>query len=266
MFTNRGRRLLGQAARNEVMTGGSVKKNDTIYEKVKTLFLDTAFSGGTFKGFFGRLSTNPKTGGILRLGLIWGDIISGKKSATELDATPVYDSDAKSLEAVMGPMRAELAQAKQESEAATKALGFAESAAKGQIKIQDGLQLNRVSVSYKEIKFLLSPSSTPFLQFGNGNKFIYPTNGNLQVRSAGGETLWMIGKTSIDARELEWDGKRGCGIAAFNATNAVMWASEPRDCSYGTLVFSSEMPFLEIFSGKGQRKVVSLPGEGLEMS
>ena len=74
LYTNHGRRLLGQATKNEVGGPGRVTKDGEEYEQVQTTYVDSPLSKGTFKGFFGRSSEAAGiTGGILRLGLIWGD-------------------------------------------------------------------------------------------------------------------------------------------------------------------------------------------------
>lgn len=74
LYTNHGRRLLGQATENELGAPGRITKDNVEYEQVKSVFVDSPLSKGTFKGFFGRCneSIGPSSG-ILRLGLIWGD-------------------------------------------------------------------------------------------------------------------------------------------------------------------------------------------------
>lgn len=82
LYTNRGRRLLGQATSNLTIAPGRIIKDDIEYEQVMSLFVDSPMSKGTFKGFFGR--SNDPTGppnGILRLGLIWGDISKSSPGA-----------------------------------------------------------------------------------------------------------------------------------------------------------------------------------------
>ena len=53
---------------------GRIRKDGEDYGDVTTIYVDSPLSKGTFKGFFGRSNelTGP-SGGILRLGLIWGD-------------------------------------------------------------------------------------------------------------------------------------------------------------------------------------------------
>ena len=70
LYTTYGRRLVAQAATNEVLSPGEISKDGTIYHKVKSIYVDAPLSKGTFKGFFG--STDEV--GILRLGLIWGNL------------------------------------------------------------------------------------------------------------------------------------------------------------------------------------------------
>lgn len=73
LFTNHGRRLLGQAAINEVGENGTVTKDGFPYEKVKSIFVDAPLQRGTVKGFFGRCAESGDQG-FTRLGLIWGDL------------------------------------------------------------------------------------------------------------------------------------------------------------------------------------------------
>ena len=75
LYTNHGRRLLGQANKNLTIAPGRITKDDVEYEQVTSVFVDSPLCKGTFKGFFGRCneSTSPSDG-IVRLGLIWGDI------------------------------------------------------------------------------------------------------------------------------------------------------------------------------------------------
>lgn len=82
LYTNRGRRLLGQATKNLTIAPGRIIKDDVEYEQVMSVFVDSPLSKGTFKGFFGR-SNEPAgpSNGILRLGLIWGDISKSSPGA-----------------------------------------------------------------------------------------------------------------------------------------------------------------------------------------
>lgn len=98
LYTNHGRRLLGQATKNIPGAPGRITKDDEEYELVQSVYVDSPLSKGTFKGFFGRSNevTGP-SGGILRLGLIWGDISkpSTNPNASVLGATAqAYDYDA----------------------------------------------------------------------------------------------------------------------------------------------------------------------------
>lgn len=95
LYTNHGRRLLGQATKNELIEPGRIKKDGEEYENVMSVYVDSPLSKGTFKGFFGQFneSTGP-SGGILRLGLIWGDFSkpSSDPNANAFGATPqAYD-------------------------------------------------------------------------------------------------------------------------------------------------------------------------------
>ena len=76
LYTSHGGRFLGQATKNEFGGLGRITKDDDEeYEQVLSVYVDSPLSKGTFKGFFGRSdeSAGP-SGGIWRLGLIWGDL------------------------------------------------------------------------------------------------------------------------------------------------------------------------------------------------
>lgn len=91
LYTNFGRRMLGQAAKNEVGEKGTVTKDGVVYEKVKTVFVDSPFQKGTFRGFFGRCDDQ----GVLRLGLIWGNYYKTSTSIRSIDdAGPSFDYNA----------------------------------------------------------------------------------------------------------------------------------------------------------------------------
>ena len=75
MYTNRGRRFLGQAGQSVSAGEGKVSKDGILYEQVKVIHFDSPLQAGTFKGFFGR-SDDSHTGCIRRLGLVWGDIVT----------------------------------------------------------------------------------------------------------------------------------------------------------------------------------------------
>jgi hypothetical protein len=88
LFTNHGRRLLGQAAVNEVARDGVVTKDGVLYEKVENIYIDSPFHKGTLRGFFGRCDESDYHG-IIRVGLIWGDlsevVYMDDKSKTSFD-------------------------------------------------------------------------------------------------------------------------------------------------------------------------------------
>lgn len=267
MYSNRGRRLLGQAVKNEVLPGGRVRKDDVEYEQVKTLYLDSAYNTGTFKGFFGRVSMDETAGGILRLGLIWGDSTSMKLSTTVTDAAPVYDTDFSASNATIEAYKEERDKARQETldlhdktvqrvdevgkEFQIKIAEAREQAK--QIKFANGVHTTRQSVSFKGDTFRVSPSNTPFLRFENGNDFIYQLDGNLTVYTADRTVVWSMNRYADGAGELIFHGGNDGNLVAWR-TGGSTWSTETRDCKNGFLVFSSERPFMEIFTENGVRR------------
>ena len=266
MYSNHGRRLLGQAGKNEVLAKESVRKDGVIYEKVKTVFLDSAYSTGTFKGFFGRLDENETTGGILRLGLIWGDSASTKLSTTVTEAAPMYDTDASASDVTISAFRAERDQARKEAQQANdQARQDVDQARKDidariaaavdnakQIRFGNGVYASRQSVSFRTFK--LGPSENPFLRFENGNQFKYQPDGNLVVYSSNGAAVWSMGRTTQNgAGEMIFHSDNDGNLVAWRNGGST-WATETKDCRNGLLVFSSERPFLEIFTESGVRR------------
>lgn len=132
MYTTRGRRLLGQALRNEVLPGGIVRKDDVEYKKAHTTFLDAAFSSGTFKGFFGRLDSNPTTGGLRRVGAIWGNDTSKAPSlsTTVQEVAPIYDNDETSTSATIETFRGQARAAEAQTRSVQSELSAAEGLAR----------------------------------------------------------------------------------------------------------------------------------------
>lgn len=278
MYSNRGRRLLGQAVRNEVLPGSRVRKDGVEYEGVKTLFLDSAFSSGTFKGFFGRVSSDPEAGGIMRLGIVWGDSASKKLSTTVAEPAPVYDTDSVSTDAIISTYKEERDQARRETqEAKAEGARQAEQAVararqdmdreradmdrriaeevgrKKQITFGNGVYTGRQSVSFRGDSFNVRPSETPFVRFENGNKIIYQPDGNLVVYSGSNRVLWSSDRYGSGAANLIFHANNDGNLVAWREGGA-FWATETKDCRNGTLVFSSESPFLEIFREDGIRR------------
>lgn len=278
MYSNRGRRLLGQAVRNEVLPGGRVRKDGFEYEGVKTLFLDSAFSSGTFKGFFGRVSTDAEAGGIMRLGLIWGDSASQKLSTTVAEAAPVYDTDSVSTDAIINTYKEERDQARSETQKvrdesarnAEQAMQKAQQQVdreradmdrrineevenRKQIRFGNGVYTGRQSVTFRGDSFNVAPSSTPFVRFENGTQILYQTDGNLVVYSGSGRALWSSDRYGSGAAHLIWHCGNDGNLVAWKEGGA-FWATETKDCRNGSLVFSSESPFLEIFREDGVRR------------
>ena len=286
MWTNRGRRLLGQAAQNEILPGGRVRKEGQYeYAKVQTLYLDSAFSGGTFRGFFGRVDMDRSDGGILRLGIIWGDSTSTTttSSAQVEDGPMTYDSDPSAVDATISTFKAERDQARNESrqaieQAAAQAkkdaeeqsrrtveqlnqdfetryqAGVAEATRKAkQITFGNGVNPGRQSVSYKGDTLTVNPSMTPFLTFENGNRFAYQPDGNLVVYSPNGSVLWAMNQYGDGAGQMKFHGGNDGNLVAWKNGGST-WATNTRDCRDGFLVFSSEIPYLEIFTRDGQRR------------
>jgi hypothetical protein len=113
LFTNHGRRLLGQAATNVVGGNGVVTKDGVKYEKVKSIYVDSPFQKGTFRGFFGRCDDGEYQG-IIRVGLIWGDQYKEKKTVS-IDDTSAngFDYNAQSDSAETQALREDLAKKNQ---------------------------------------------------------------------------------------------------------------------------------------------------------
>lgn len=94
LYTNHGRRLIAQAKQNDVKAPGKVEKDGVLYERVQTTHTDCPISKGTLKGFFGRADeTTSQAGGILRLGIVWGDVLKALPAlGAEADApAQAYD-------------------------------------------------------------------------------------------------------------------------------------------------------------------------------
>lgn len=278
MYTNRGRRLLGQAVRNELLKGDRVRKDGFEYEGVKTLFLDSAFSSGTFKGFFGRVSMDPENGGILRLGIVWGNSISKKLSTTVAEAAPVYDVDAVSTDAIINTYKEERDQARRETqEARVEGARQADQAAararqemdreradiqrkiseeaekQKQITFGNGLYSGRQSVTFQGDSFVVPPSDNAFLRFGNGTQFKYQLDGNLVVYGGSGQVLWATDRYGPGAANLIFHGGNDGNLVAWRSGGA-FWETNTKDCRGGFLVLSSERPFLEVFRQDGVRR------------
>lgn len=291
MYSNHGRRLLGQAIKNELVLPArvNVRKDGTEYKSIQTLYLDSAYSTGTFKGFFGRVSTDENTGGIWRLGLIWGDSATTRYSTTTASPAPIYDVDAASSEILIDSMRAErdevkkevhaLAMVKEERDQAVAAIEVARvqarkdfeeiklqvknyiaaSAETGKRIILNGISSSRQSISYKGKEFRVKPSNVPFLTFENGTHFNFQSDGNLIVYSKSGEFMWGMNQCGPGTTyEMAFEGTIDGNFVAYSILSGSQpgqhWESGTRDCKNGSIVLSSEKPYIEIFSGNGIRK------------
>jgi hypothetical protein len=267
MYTNRGRRLLGQAVKNEILSGNKVRKDGAMYENVHTDYVDNAFGTGTLKGFFGRLDTTEADGGILRLGLIWGDSTDTKLSNTVAEPAPIYDVDASTADSTINAFREErdLARKEREQIIAQKNAeidkinqGVTAKVEEGKdmvkkIKLANGVSAARQSVSFKGDTFKVSPNDDPFLTFENGNQFFYQRNGNLVVYSDNrSDLLWTMNKSGEGAGDLIFHGGNDGNLVAWKNGGAT-WATDTQNARNGTLVLSSEKPFLEIFTEDGRR-------------
>lgn len=260
MYSNRGRRLLGQAESNEVLPGGRVRKNDVEYESVQTLFLDSAFSSGTFKGFFGRVSMDTEVGGILRLGVVWGDSSSKVLHTTVAEAAPVYDVDAISfnaLEEERDQARKDAAKAREDMNRERADINRKveeEVKKRKQITFGNGAYSSRQSVSFKGESLVALASETPFLTFENGTNFKYKPDGNLVIYSGSGNVLWTTTVSGTGATKLFFYGGNDGNLVSWKSSGGYFWASETRDCRNGFLVLSSESPYIEIFKEDGVRR------------
>ncbi|KAF4446873.1 Mannose-binding lectin [Fusarium austroafricanum] len=128
MYTTRGRRLLGQAVRNEVLPEELVRKDNVEYKKAHTTFIDAAFSSGSLKGFFGRLDMDPSTGGLLRVGVIWGANVTSKPTLTTTvqEVAPIYDTDESSTAATIETFRGQVRAAEEQVRAIQAELSAAQ--------------------------------------------------------------------------------------------------------------------------------------------
>jgi len=86
LYTTYGRKLVAQATTNEVLAPGKIKKDGIVYENVKSIYVDAPLSKGTFRGFFG--STDEV--GVLRLGLIWGNLDPKAEGSTKIEGAYDY--------------------------------------------------------------------------------------------------------------------------------------------------------------------------------
>ncbi|OHF00894.1 hypothetical protein CORC01_03722 [Colletotrichum orchidophilum] len=128
MYTTRGRRLLGQAVRNEVLSTDLVRKDGVEYKKAHTTFVDAAFSSGTLKGFFGRLDMDQKTGGLLRVGVIWGANTTSTSALTTTvqEVAPIYDTDEMSTAATIETFRGQVRTAEDQTRSVRTELSAAQ--------------------------------------------------------------------------------------------------------------------------------------------
>ncbi|KAH7165330.1 hypothetical protein EDB81DRAFT_852234 [Dactylonectria macrodidyma] len=128
MYTTRGRRLLGQAVRNEVLSKDLVRKDGVEYKGAHTTFIDAAFSSGTLKGFFGRLDMDPRTGGLLRVGVIWGANVTSKSALTTTvqEVAPIYDTDESSTAATIETFRGQVRTAEDQTRSVKTELSAAQ--------------------------------------------------------------------------------------------------------------------------------------------
>ncbi|KAF2151443.1 hypothetical protein K461DRAFT_280233 [Myriangium duriaei CBS 260.36] len=279
MWTNRGRRLLGQAAQNELLKNGNVTKSGCEYTNIHSLYLDCPFKAGTFKGFFGLVDMDSEKGGMQRLGVIWGDETSTDLPPSLQKGALAYDTDPSTVDATVNAIKYERDQA---ITASQSAIAEAKRAADDQVKreserlatdfktrydagiasaIQDNKQIKfannvytgRQSVSFRGDTFKASPSMTPFLIFENGNQFKYQPDGNLVVYSRSGAVMWAMDRYGPGAGDLIFHGGNDGNLVAWKQGGAT-WATETKDCRDGFLVFSSEKPYLEIFTRDGQRR------------
>ncbi|CAF3496782.1 unnamed protein product [Fusarium graminearum] len=128
MYTTRGRRLLGQAVRNEVLSKELVRKGNVEYKKAHTTFIDAALSSGSLKGFFGRFDMDPSTGGLLRVGVIWGANVTSKRTLTTTvqEVTPIYDTDESSTAATIETFRSQVRTAEDQTRSVQAELSAAQ--------------------------------------------------------------------------------------------------------------------------------------------
>lgn len=128
MYTTRSRRLLGQAVRNEVLSKELVRKGNVEYKKAHTTFIDAAFSSGSLKGFFGRFDMDPSTGGLLRVGVIWGANVTSKPTLTTTvqEVAPIYDTDESSTAATIETFRSQVRTAEDQTRSVQAELSAAQ--------------------------------------------------------------------------------------------------------------------------------------------
>ncbi|MCJ1249394.1 hypothetical protein MMC30_006617 [Trapelia coarctata] len=83
LHTNRGRSLIGQAAKCLNLGEKKHSRDDVVYTDVATQFFDMPLKDGNVKGFWGRSDDT----GIWRLGLIWGDLTKAQGDTFSVSST-----------------------------------------------------------------------------------------------------------------------------------------------------------------------------------
>ena len=111
LYTNHGRRLLAQAAKNEVGQNGTITKDGIQYEKVTSIYVDAPLPKATFRGFFGRCDDSGDKG-LVRLGLIWGDLYKAPSATNSegVGSSSSFDYGAQSDTDEVQTLKNELAQ------------------------------------------------------------------------------------------------------------------------------------------------------------
>ncbi|KAF5634194.1 hypothetical protein F52700_5914 [Fusarium sp. NRRL 52700] len=122
------------------------------------------------------------------------------------------------------------------------------------VTLNKGIEAQGYSCTFQPGTLKVSPSETAFLQFQNGVKFYFRTNGRFEVLTKQGKAFWYRNEAPEGQlpRSLEFccDGR----LRLFNTAGQVYWYSSIR--LFGPdrkLVFSSEFPYLEIYNREGEQ-------------
>ncbi|KAF5253555.1 hypothetical protein FANTH_1626 [Fusarium anthophilum] len=121
------------------------------------------------------------------------------------------------------------------------------------VELHKDIAVPRCSCTFERGNLKVRPSGSPFLQFANGVKFFFWNDGIFEVLDKNDEVLWSnleeIGSQSAHILEFGRDGK----LRLWDKDGWMYWPPVlHRVGSHGTLVFSSEYPYLGIYSSEGQ--------------
>ncbi|KAJ1324608.1 nucleoporin GLE1 [Microdochium nivale] len=285
MYTTRGRRLLGQAATNQVLADKVVRKDGVEYKDAQTTYIDASFSSGTFKGFFGWFDMDRNTGGLQRIGVIWGDDVGDQPdpSVTVQQVAPVYNTDESSAAEDNERLRREPQTAEDRIRSLEISLKETQKHECNLITanqlLQNILRANSQSEPLVSVDDLVSPrlygtfkngglrlepsgagslsfdpSDTAFFSFDSCN-FHFPGHGNTVDCQVNGPMGAPRASRQVDSdnRTISLRFKDD-GKLFIDSTNSCSWyldefEGDPR----ARLMFSNTAPYIEILSNDGDR-------------